>query len=178
MTVGANTYAEREDVERLIGDIVPSRTFTESTTPSLAQAEAELDNVAAEINAELDAAGYTVPISETGYPVAYKAAGAANAYGAAARLLSTSPAEAFDADEQIVETGENRPQQYEKLLNRFLKRIREYRLRAGYRKGRLSRAFAGASEDADGYNKQPMFTRDMDRYPGREPVLTDEEGGS
>ena len=175
MALDENTYAAVTDIERLIGDIVADRTFAVDTTPSTTQVEAELDNVAAEINAELDVAGYTVPISEALYPVAHKAAVAANAYGAAARLLSTIPSEAYNPDEQIVDTGESRPQQYEKLLNRFIKRIGAYKLRAGYRKGRMSRIAAGSAQDDDGYEKKSLFTRGMDRYPGREPLLTNEE---
>lgn len=167
MAVDANTYGTVEGIQRLIGDIVADRTFGVDTTPSTTQAEAELDAVAAEINAELDAYGYTVPIDSTNYPYAYNAAKAANAYGAAARLLSTIPSEAYDSDDQVVDTGESRPQQYEKLLNRFLKRVREYKIRAGMRKGRLSRVHAGSQDDDEGYEKKPLFTRGMDRYPGR-----------
>ncbi len=166
MAVGANTYGEVAGLQRLIGDIVASRTFAVGTVPSLVQAEAELDNVAAEINAELDVQGYTVPIDAVNYPTARAAAKAANEYGAAARLLSTIPSETYDPAEQVEETGESRPQQYEKLLNRFLNRIKNNRLRAGRRVGRLSRVFTGAQEDADGNAKIPLFTRDMDSYPG------------
>ncbi len=166
MAPGANTYGTVAGLERLIGDIVPSRTFAVGTVPSTTQAEAELDNVAAEINAELDVQGYTVPISSVDYPTAYAAAKAANEYGAAARLLSTIPSEAYDPTEQVEEIGESRPQQYEKLLNRFLARVKNNRLRAGRRVGRLSRVFTGAQEDDDGNAKKPLFTRDMDSYPG------------
>lgn len=175
MSVGANTYGTVADIQRLIGDIVPDRTFSGSTTPTTTQVEAELDNVAAEINAALDVAGYTVPISSGDYPTAYAAAKAANNYGAAARLLSTMPQETYDPDEQVVDTGESRPQQYEKLLNRFIKRIGEYKIRAGYRKGRLSRMYAGASEDEDGFEKKPLFTRDMDVYPGSRSFTDESE---
>jgi hypothetical protein len=175
MAPGANTYGTVADIQRLIGDIVASRTFGAGTTPSTTQVEAELDNVAAEINAALDVAGYTVPINATDYPTAYAAAKAANNYGASARLLSTLPSEAYDPDEQIVETGEARPQQYEKLLNRFIKRIEAFKIRAGRRVGRLSRVSAGAARDEDGYAKNPLFTRQMDRHPDRQTDLTEED---
>lgn len=174
MTVGINTYAAVADVERLIGDIVTNRTFAADTVPTITQAEAELDNVAAEINAALDVAGYTVKISSTDYPYAYAAAKAANAYGAAARLLSTIPSQSYDPSEEIVDTGETRPQQYEKLLNRFIKRIEAYKIRAGMREHRLHRVFAGSQEDDDGNEKAPFFTRGMDTYPGRQ-ALTNED---
>ena len=166
MSVGANTYGAVAGLERLIGDIVASRTFGTGTVPTLVQAEAELDNVAAEINAELDVQGYAVPIVNADFPTAYAAAKAANEYGAAARLLSTIPSEAYDPAEQVEEIGESRPQQYEKLLNRFLARIKNQRLRSGRRVGRLSRVFSGAQEDENGNEKSALFTRDMDSYPG------------
>ena len=175
MTILINTYGTVAGIERLIGDIVPSRTFGVSTVPSTTQAEAELDNVAAEINAELDVQGYTVPVDVTNYPTAYAAAKAANEYGAAARLLSTIPSEAYNPDEEVVDTGESRPQQYEKLLNRFIKRIRGRFLRAGMRQGRLSRVYAGSQADDNGNNKIPLFTRGMDSYPGARS-LTEGDG--
>jgi hypothetical protein len=134
--------------------------------PTVTDVESELDNVAAEINAELEAFGYTVPINATDYPTARALAKAANEYGAAARILSTMPQGSYNPDEQMEDTGENRPNQYEKLLNRFLKRIREKRLKAGRAYGRLHRVFAGASKNDDGADKKPLFTRDMDSYPG------------
>lgn len=174
MTLSAYCYCAQDDIERLIGDIVPSRLFTSSTTPDNDQVEQEIENVAAEINAELDVQGYTIPISETDYPQAHQLAKAANAYGAAARLLSTIPADTYDPEEQVVDTGETRPQQYEKLLNRFIARVAANKLRAGRRKGRLSRVYAGSQADDDGLTKKPLFTRGMDSYPGSRP-LTDGE---
>jgi len=166
MATGANTYGTVAGVERLIGDIVTSRTFGSGTVPTLTQAEAELDNVAAEINAELDVYGYTVPISSANYATAYAAAKAANEYGAAARLLGTIPAEAYNSDEDIEGTSPSRSEMYERLLTRFLKRIKEGRLRAGMREGRLSNTYSGSRLDDDSEVKVPFFTRDMDMYPG------------
>lgn len=166
MTVGANTYAEHEDVERLIGDIVESRTFTETTVPSLVQAEDELDNAAADLNRELDQVGYTVPVSETDYPTAYAFLKAANAYGAAAVLLTVVPSEGYEPTEEVETPGVTRAQTYANKFKSALKAIRENRLRAGRRVGRLSRAFAGSQEDDLGNEKEPIFTRGMDTYPG------------
>lgn len=174
MSVGAYTYAAVTDVQRLIGDIVANRTFAADTVPTITQCENELDNVAAEINASLDMAGYTVMISSTDYPHAYSLAVAANAYGAAARLLSTIPSQVYNPDEEITDTGESRPQQYEKLLNRFIKRVESHKLRAGMRKRRFESIFAGSQEDDDGYTKKPFFTRGMDSYPGRQSLTTEE----
>lgn len=167
MSVGANTYAEHEDVERLIGDIVLNRTFDATTVPSLDQVEAELDNAAADINRELDQVGYTVPVSETDYPTSYQFLKAANAYGAAAVLLSTVPAEGYNPEDEVEGVAEDRSKTYSIKFNHALKAIRENRLRAGRRVGRLGRMFAGSAENEDGDTKLPIFERGQGDYPGR-----------
>ena len=174
MTVEANTYAEHEDVERLIGDIVLNRIFDETTTPSLAQVESELDNAAADLNRELDQVGYTVPVDETGYPTAYAFLKGANAYGAAAVLLSTIPAEAYNPEEEVEGVAEDRSKTYSIKFNHALKAIRESKLRAGRRKARLADAFAGSQETDDGEEKKPIFTRGMDDYPGRRSLVNED----
>ena len=166
MTVGANTYAEHEDVERLIGDIVINRTFATDTVPSLSQVESELDNAAADLNRELDQVGYTVPVNETDYATAFAYLKAANAYGAAAVLLSTVPAETFDPTEEVESTTPTRAQAYANKFKSALKAIRENRLRAGRRVRRLANLAAGSAVDAEGNVKEPIFTRREDSYPG------------
>ena len=166
MTVGANTYAVQADIERLIGDIVESRTFTTGTVPTIVQVEAELDNTAADLNRELDQVGYTVPVSLADYPTARAFLKAANAYGAAAVLLAMIPATSFNPDEEVEQLGETRAITYSNKFKSALKAIREQRLRAGRRKYRLGDVFAGSQEDADGNEKKPIFTRGMDEYPG------------
>lgn len=167
MAVGANTYAEHEDVERLIGDIVLNREFGGTTTPTLVQVEAELDNQAADLNRELDQVGYTVPVVNADWPTAYAFLKAANAYGAAAVLLSTIPAEAYNPEDEIETGGEDRAKTYSIKFNHALKVIRESKLRASRRKARLADMFAGSQETEDGEEKLPIFTRGMDDYPGR-----------
>lgn len=167
MTVGANTYAEHEDIERLIGDIVEDRTFDTDTVPTLVQVESELDNAAADLNRELDQVGYTVPVVEATYPTAYAFLKAANAYGAAAVLLSTVPSEGFEPGEEVETPGVTRAQTYANKFKSALKAIREQRLRAGRRKYRLGDVFTGSQEDDEGNEKNPIFTRGMDDYPGR-----------
>jgi len=166
MTVGANTYAEHEDVERLIGDIVEDRTFTEDTVPSIDQVETELNNVAADLNRELDQVGYTVPVDETNYATAYAYLKAANAYGAAAVVLSVLPATVYNPDEEVESTGETRATTYGNKLKSALKAIRENRLRAGRRTRRLGNLAAGSAEDDEGNEKNPIFKRGEDAYPG------------
>lgn len=166
MGIGANTYAEHEDVERLIGDIVEDRTFSATTTPTEAQVESELDNAAADLNRELDQVGYTVPVSETDYATAFAYLKAANAYGAAAVLLSTVPSETFDPTEDVEATTPTRAQAYANKFKSALKAIRENRLRAGRRVRRLANLAAGSAVDDEGNVKDPIFTRFEDSYPG------------
>lgn len=166
MTVDDNTYGDVAGVQRLIGDIVPNRTFSGSTVPTTTQVEAELDNVAAELNALLDMKGYTAPVVEADYPFAYGTLKAANIYGASGRLLGTLPSEAYDPDDQIVEGGTPRPQMYERYLNAVKKQILNYQLRAAMSRGRFRHLKAGGAQDADGNEKYPIFKRgDLD-YPG------------
>lgn len=175
MAVDDYTYAAVTDVQRLIGDIVTGREFAADTVPTTTQVENELDNVAAELNALLDMKGYTVKVSETNYPHAYNALKAANAYGAAARLLATVPTEAYDPDEEMVDTGSSRAQMYERYLNQMKKQIRKYEIRAGMRANRMSRTKAGAATNEDGTDRDSVFKRGMLDKPGATPDTEDSE---
>lgn len=172
------TYAAVVDVQRLIGDIVEDRTFSDTTVPSTSQVEEELNNAAADLNRELDQVGYTVPVDEDDYPVAFKFLKAANAYGAAAVLLSTVPSEGYEPTEEVETPGATRAQTYANKFKSALKAIKENRLRAGRRKNRLADMYAGSQADDDGNEKKPIFTRGMDTYPGsptNEAAATEEE---
>jgi hypothetical protein len=171
MSVDANTYAEHEDVERLIGDIVDDREFTTGTVPTLAQVEQELDNVAADLNRELDQVGYTVPVSQTDYETAYNFMKAANAYGAAAVLLALVPAQTYEPVEDTEAPPVDRITMYSRQYQHALKVIKENRLRAGRRKQRTGDLFCGSQEDEDGNEKYAVFTRGMDDYPGRRSLV-------
>lgn len=123
-------YGTKEGIERLIGDIVSGRKFSTSTTPSIAQVEQELTNVAAEIDNALSVMDYVVPVDEAIDPYAYAFLKAANEYGAAARLLATIPTEAYDPSEQMEDIGNLRAQMYERHLKNALKLIWEAKLSA------------------------------------------------
>lgn len=130
-------YGTKEGIERLIGDIVSGRKFSSSTVPTITQVEAELTNVAAEIDNALDVMNYVVPVVEATDPHAYAFLKAANEYGAAARLLATIPTEAYDPSEQMEEIGQTRAQMYERHLKNALKLIWELKLRASLQHGRF-----------------------------------------
>jgi len=174
MSVDANSYGTVAGVERLIGDIVASRTFASGTVPSLTQCEAEIDDIADVINARLDVMGYTVPVSETDYPHAYGLLKDANENGAAARLLGTIPVQAYDPDEQMEDMGNTRAQMYERFLNQILKQIDERKIRAGMRQRRFYNLKAGAARDDEGVLKKPLYRRRMNEYPGAR-ILPEEE---
>lgn len=166
MALDSNTYGLVAGVERLIGDIIVSRTFTTGTTPTLLQAEAELDAAAMDLNRELDQAGYTVPVLDADFPTAYGFLKAANEYGASAALLATLPSEAYSPEEEIASAGESRAMMYHIRFQHALKVIREHKIRAAMRKGRLADMFAGSQETDAGDTKEPFFTRKDDKYPG------------
>ena len=123
-------YGTNDGIERLIGDIVAGRKFSTSTVPTVTQVEAELANVAAEIDNALDVMGYVVPVVSATDPHAYAFLKAANEYGAAGRLLATIPTEAYDPAEQMEDIGQTRAQMYERHLKNALKLIWERKLSA------------------------------------------------
>ena len=168
MSVDTNTYGTVAAIERLIGDVVASRTFSGSTFPSTTQVEAELDAVAAEINAHLDAHGYTAKISSSSWPFAYNAAAAANNYGAAARLLAVIPSMAYDTEE---DRATSRQGMYEGRFRAFLKKIAERQIRAGMRRTHFDNLIAGARLNDDGDTNVPLFTRDTSDYPGSRSLV-------
>ena len=163
MAVDALTYGSVAGVERLVGDLVASRTFGASTVPTITQVELELDAVASDLNRELEASGYTVKVSSANNPVAYAFLTAANNYGAAARVLALLPVGAYNPE--IEDMGTNRAEMYQRHLNHVLKTIRENRLKAGRLTERLAHLFCGGEETEDGEAKLPMFTRGMMDYP-------------
>ena len=167
MAVGANTYAAKEDIERLIGDIVESRTFGAATVPTEAQVEEELDNAAAELNVALDNAGYTVPVSEADFPIAYAFLKASNASCAAAVLLATIPGDTYNPDEEVEQPATTRSDMYSIKCKAAIKRITDQKLRAGRRVGRLEYFYSGSQQTDGGKEKLPIFTRGEDDYPGR-----------
>ena len=165
MAVGSSTYGTVARVEARVGDVVEGRKFAGSTVPSLPQVEMILDDVAARINSELLVNGYTVPVSSTDDPHPYAWLQGANSAGAAAIVLNMLPGEALDPD--IPDPIRVRRQGLWAELDAVLKAIREGRFPATRTAtARMTPAFAGSQEDADGEVKKPVFTRDLTDYPG------------
>lgn len=162
MPVGANTYGSVVAVERLVGDLVASRDFTTSSTPSEAQIELTLDDVAANLNRELDVSGFVVPVAASDSQ-AYNYLVSVNNYGAAATVLGMLPPESFDPDAPDVATS--RAGMYQSRFNKALEYIAAHRIRATRRRTRLYHVFSGSQEDSDSNRKKPLFTRGVTDFP-------------
>ena len=158
-------YGSEIGVERLIGDIVTSRDFTISSTPSSTQISAVLDDVTADLDRELQAQGYRVPVLLADDTTAYNYLAAVNNYGAAAIVLGMIPAHAFRPG--LEGLGETRAQMFEARFQNAMKVIQEKRIRATRSVGRFSQVFAGSQEDTDANRKLPFFRRGMHDVPGQ-----------
>lgn len=166
MGVGPNTYGTVARVQARVGDLVDGRVFSTGTVPTLAQVEVLLDDVAARINMELRAMGYTVPVVNVGTDVeAFEYLRAANSAGAAALVLNTVPGELFDPDSP--EASLSRRWGLWAELNAALKYISKGDLPASRTiTVEVTKAWAGSQEDDDGNTTTPAFTRERTSYPG------------
>lgn len=162
MAVDAASYGATTGVERRVGDLLTARALTSSTIPSLSQVELIIDDVAADLNTALQAAGYSVPVS-TGDPYAHRWLQAVNEDGAAAAVLATMPVTAIRVS---MDDAGNRANYYYQRFQDGLKRIDEGKLRITRTQTRLHGVASGAATDSDGNTKLPIFTRGMGRYPG------------
>jgi len=172
MAIDTDAYGTVVGVQALVGDLVSDRTFTVGSTPSLAQVELAVNEIGAEINMELETAGYTVPVSAADDVNMEKWLQGINNMGAAARSLSYVPAES------VLEPGEENPVQsrrgwYQREFERALKRIRTGLLKASRDQTRMANMVTGAQQDSDGNTKLPIFTRETTRHPTSLPSLTE-----
>lgn len=161
MAVKANTYGSVAGVQLLIGDVVPARTFTASTSPTTAQVESTLDQTAARLNNALRVHGYTAPVTSAD-PDALDMLVNANNCGAAAQIMAGFfPHMAYNAEGAPVD----RLTFYRKVYDEALKIIESDGLSAS-QPSSSSPIFAGSQQDADGNTKLPIFTRNKFDYPG------------
>lgn len=170
MALGAFTYGTVARVEALAGDLVAARTFGASTVPSTTEIEAIIDDIAAEINVELEGARYTLETAAnfaTNQPRVSDFLIALNSFGAAAVLLDTLPSISIGAGEELSEGGGRRDAFNRRYLS-GLKRIREKRLSATRSTVRVK---AGSATDADGRTTKPIFTRSLTDYPGTRSLV-------
>lgn len=169
-TVRYMTYGNVAGVEGYVGDIVPSRTFTDSTVPTFQQVQGLLDGIASEINVELLRNDYATPVTYANSPEAYTYLQDANNAGAAAATLSTKPMESYVIPDNE-QTGGDRRQYLDRRLWHAIKRIKDNGLPAAKTVTTLGRIFSGSQEDSDGNTKLPLFTRDMTDYPSSRSLV-------
>lgn len=158
------SYANIEDVQARVGDLVSSRLFTSSTVPSNVEVENVLDGVAAEFDAELAGAGYATPLDEITDNTAHQWARRAQAAMASAYVLNFYPGAALDPED--ASPLSNRRSGLFAEGERFLAAVREGRLKATRDVTRLGRVKVGSATDSNGNKTKSTFRRDMFDYPG------------
>lgn len=155
-----STYGSVAGVEMLVGDIVSSRTFTDTTTPSFNTVQDLIFGIAAEINVELRQNGYFAPVRAADFPIAYEYLVHANNAGASARVLSTMPMETYVMPTEE-RAGGDRREMLDRELWHCIQRIRRQELPAGRQEGLFKRMYAGSQTDrTSGSTKKSLFARD------------------
>jgi len=166
MAVDADSYATVALVQGLIGDLVPSRTFTTGTSPTLAEVEGFIDNVADELNAILGANSYTNPVVQATDSKAYGLLILANTVGACALILTSMPTGSF-TDLEIETLSSTRYQSFVGRYKKVLKMIQERKLDATRSATDSFSVYSGSRTDRDtGETKDALFSRGMSDYPG------------
>jgi len=171
MAVDGDSYGTVAGVEALVGDIPintsTARTFSTTTTPTTAQVEGFIDDVADEINSALTNAGYTVPIVVGTDPYGFGFAKRANDAGAAAMVLDSVPNESWAMPNEEA-PAQTRKGHLDGVLRRFLKVVKDETLAASKASGgsQLGDLTIGSEKDSSGNTNLPMFTRGMSSYPG------------
>ena len=168
MATSSDSYGTSTGVERLIGDIFVSRAVTTTTVPTLAQVELAIDDAASELNRELAAAGFQVPVSTTVNPMEARWLEGINNKGAAADILSYIPMTAIVPGGE--DAGSNRMELYQFQMNKALTAIIDHRFTAARSRGRLGATFSGSQKNKDGNRKLPIFTRNDNKTPGLEDL--------
>jgi len=170
MATSTNTYGTSTGVERLIGDLVVSRSFTATTVPTTLQVDLFLDQTASDLNVALAGAGYQVPVSTTSI-IARGWLQSINEQCAAALIMTSIPMTAIAPGQQ--QAGANRMQVWQNNHITAIARIDDKKLVAPKTRGRLGATFTGSQEDSDGRRKLPIFKRDLDDFPGRHGERTE-----
>lgn len=161
-----STYGTVIGVEMLVGDIVASRTFTDTTIPSYDTVQDLVFGVAAEINVELRQNGYYAPVRAADDPIAYEYLAHCNNSGASARALSTLPMESYVIPTEE-RSGGDRREMLDRELWHCIQRIRRQELPAGRQESMFKRMYAGSQKDrTSGATKDAVFSRSKFDNPG------------
>jgi hypothetical protein len=169
MATSSDSYGTSTGVERLIGDIFVSRILSSTTVPTLTQVEFFIDDIASELNRELAAASFQVPVSTSANPLEARWLESINNYGAAAIILGSMPMTAISPGAE--DAGSNRMAMYQIFFNNALTSIRDNRFTAARVRGRLGGVFSGSQNDIDGNRKKPIFTREDGHTPGIDSLI-------
>lgn len=171
MTVDASTFCAASDLSPLVGDIVSNRTFTAVTSPSITDAEAACDNVAAIIHAKLAEEGYplfTNAVMLATYPYAQPFLKALNVYGACSFLLQSVPGMAIDPSDSSAPNA--RANQMKKRFDDGIASLKGQVLdNLGLQRlvRRTQRITAVQNFDpVTGFHNEPFFRRGMTDIPG------------
>lgn len=167
MALSTWTYStDISDVQVRIGDLsVNARVFSSTTVPTKIQVEELVNQSAAEINMTLEHNRYTAPVSSASDPFAFKLLKAAQADGAAARILATLPAEAF-AMNATEEEARGRGSYYQQQFNHVLKLIRDGVFEAARSRSLQKGIMVGSAETRAGVEKEPFFQKYQWDFPG------------
>lgn len=165
-TLRFSTYGSVAGVESKIGDMVLSRTFTDTTVPTFQEIQELVDGVAQELNMELLQQGYQVPVRGADDPIAYQHLVYVNNCGAAARALSTLPMESYVFPDNEGAGGDRRTM-WDRELWHAIQRIRKQEFKATTTTSPSDNFIAGSRTDREtGKVKKPLFERDMTDFPG------------
>jgi len=171
LAIGIWTYGSVARVEALCGDVVAARTFGAGTVPTVTEVEAILDDIASDINVELEGARYTLETAAdfaTNQPVVSAFLIALNSWGAAAAVLDTLPLISVAAGLDGAGEGGGRRDALNRRYLSGLKRIREKRLNATRSAIRVK---VGSAVNDDGETKKPIFRRDLTDFPGTRSLI-------
>ena len=170
MAVESTSYGTVVGIQARVGDVVPSRTFSSSTVPTTTQVEGFIDDIASELNAELDNMGYTVPVTEAAFPHTFQYLKMVNEKGASADVMdATGHSTTIGPQGQEVSSG--RYQEYRSAVFHAIKKIRKNQLKAARTVGTLGNVKAGARLDSDSNIKKPSFKRGQWRHPNTVPII-------
>ena len=164
MAVDPDSYSTVARVETLVGDIPINvgdpREFSLTTLPTIAQVEAFIDNVAAEINNTLAHVGYVNHILVGDDKAAFNYIRYANDCGAALQVLDMMPMEAYQGIQDSNQVTGRRGH-FQNVYLAALRAIRDEKLSATRLSGasRLGDLRIGSELNSDGETKLPMFKR-------------------
>ena len=176
MTVDSYTYCQPTDIQGLVGDIVPNRAFSGSTSPSLTDVEGTCNTIAAIIHAKLADEGYAIltnTVMLSTYPLVQGFLKSLNIFGACSLLMQAVPGMAIDPSDS--EAPNSRANQFKKQFNDGLKSIDGQVIDLlGMQRliRRTQRVTAVQNLDpVTGFHKEPLFWRGQNDIPGSRSLL-------